>query len=132
MVKRTAKLEDEIVERISRGETLRSICRDKHMPVWQAVYQWMDKDEVFAGRIARAREVGYDAIAEQTVDIADEDMPTLPSGGRDGAAVQHAKLRIETRLKLLAKWSPKKYGERTHLEHSGKVGLESLVADDSE
>jgi hypothetical protein len=26
--------------------------------------------------------------------------------------VQRSKLRIETRLKLLAKWNPKKYGER--------------------
>jgi hypothetical protein len=102
------------------------------MPKWQTIYEWMGRDQLFADRIAHAREVGYDAIAESTMDIADEDMPTLPSGGRDGAAVQHAKLRIETRLKLLAKWSPKKYGERTHLEHSGKVGLESLVADDSE
>ena len=27
----------------------------------------------------------------------------------------HRKLQIETRLKLLAKWNPKKYGERTTL-----------------
>jgi hypothetical protein len=29
----------------------------------------------------------------------------------------HRKLQIETRLKLLAKWNPKKYGER--LTHAG-------------
>jgi hypothetical protein len=29
--------------------------------------------------------------------------------------VQRSKLRIETRLKLLAKWSPKKYGERVQV-----------------
>jgi hypothetical protein len=33
-------------------------------------------------------------------------------GGIDGGDVQNRKLRIETRLKLLAKWDPKRYGER--------------------
>ena len=31
---------------------------------------------------------------------------------RRGDMLGHRKLRIETRLKLLAKWSPKKYGEK--------------------
>ena len=40
--------------------------------------------------------------------------------------MQRSKLRIHTRLQLLAKWNPKKYGEKLALEHSGKVatGLE--------
>jgi hypothetical protein len=29
--------------------------------------------------------------------------------------IQRSKLRIETRLKLLAKWNPKKYGERVQV-----------------
>jgi hypothetical protein len=127
----------EICDRLSKGETLRSICRDKHMPAWQAVYQWVDDDEDFARRIARAREIGFDAIAEEALDIAN----TPVIGVREEKSVDgykvikedmlgHRKLQIETRLKLLSKWSPKKYGERQHLEHSGKVGLESLIADD--
>jgi hypothetical protein len=31
-------------------------------------------------------------------------------------------LRIETRLKLLAKWDPKRYGERLHSEVTGVDG----------
>jgi len=42
--------------------------------------------------------------------------------------IQRSKLRVETRLKLLAKWNPRKWGDRQQIEHSGKVGLESLVA----
>ena len=34
--------------------------------------------------------------------------------------VEHRKLRIETRLKLLAKWNPKKYGDK--LAHTGADG----------
>ncbi|HXD37446.1 MAG TPA: hypothetical protein VN624_12375, partial [Rhodanobacter sp.] len=40
----------------------------------------------------------------------------------------HRKLRIDTRLKLLAKWDPKRYGDKQQLEHSGTLSLENLVA----
>lgn len=139
--KRTKALENEICERLSTGEPLRQICRDEHMPVWQAVYQWMEKDDGFSRRIACARETGFDAIADATLDIADNSTndwmetndPDNPGYRANGELVQRSKLRIETRLKLLAKWSPKKYGEATRIEHTGKLSLEQLVAgsDDS-
>lgn len=109
------------------------------MPEWHTVYYWMDKEPEFSGAIARAREIGYDAIAEETLQIADDATNDYMerNGGEDapgyvlnGEHVQRSKLRIETRLKLLAKWSPKKYGDRVNLEHSGKVGLEALITGD--
>lgn len=131
---------DEIVRRISVGETMRSICRDDHMPKWQTIYAWMERLPEFAARIARAREAGFDAIAEETVEIADDARNDwMDKFGADGEVVgkqldaehvQRSKLRIETRLKLLAKWSPKKYGDKQQIEHSGKLSLESLVAGD--
>lgn len=84
------------------------------MPTWRAVYDWM-ADEAFAARIARARDLGYDAIAQSTVEIAD-----TPSDHKED--VQHRKLQIWTRLQLLAKWDPKRYGDRQRLEHTGAEG----------
>ena len=108
------------------------------MPGWQAIFQWNCEDEEIARRIAHARESGYDAIAEGTLEIADNATndwmeahdPDNPGYRLNGEHVQRSKLRIETRLKLLAKWSPKKYGESQRIEHSGKLSLESLVAGD--
>jgi len=37
-------------------------------------------------------------------------------------AIKHRNLRIDTRLKLLAKWNPKKYGDVSKVEHSGRDG----------
>lgn len=143
MAKRISKLKTpavcaEIVERLSQGEPLRQICRDEHMPGWRVVYDWIRDDEKFAAHIAHARELGFDAIAEDTIEIADDarndwmerlDKEDVPVGYQlNGDHVQRSKLRIETRLKLLAKWSPKKYGERTQHEHSGKLSLEGLIA----
>jgi hypothetical protein len=126
--KYTDKLADEIVARLSTGETLRSICRDKKMPIWTTVYDWMDRYPEFSLRIARARELGYDAIAEEALRIADT--PILGETIKEskfGTEVTradmlgHRKLQIETRLKLLAKWSPKRYGDTKQEDKEDKI-----------
>lgn len=129
--KYTPEIVDEICERLSDGEPLRQICRDKHMPSWRAVYDWLKLYPDFAAAIARARELGYDAIAEDALRIADTPITAeeVTEGGKYGLtvkrgdAVDHRKLQIWTRLQLLAKWSPEKYGERIKQEHSGSVSL---------
>lgn len=105
-----------IIEQLSDGIPLRVICRQEDMPYWRTVYDWIAKDEVLSAHIARARDLGYDAIAEECLDIADEvsgDYTETDKGMVYNAEhVQRSKLKIETRLKLLAKWNPKKYGDR--------------------
>lgn len=132
----TQKIADEICERIAQGEPLRQICRDEHMPAWRTVYDWTINHEDFAASIARARELGFDAIAEETLDIADNGtndwMEKLDQGGEavgyqlNGEHVQRSKLRIETRLKLLAKWSPKKYGDKQQVELNGHLATSAM------
>lgn len=116
--KYTPELAAEIVERLSEGEPLRAICRDDHMPSWVAVYQWMDKDEDLALAIARAREAGQDAMAERAyVEMYDEPERILSEGGGkiDPGYVQLVKARAEITLKMLAKWNPKRYGDRVQV-----------------
>lgn len=107
---------DDICGMLSDGIPLREICDDPAMPPWRTIYSWMERDADLAAAIARARELGYDYIAEECLQIADnasKDYIETEHGPRLNAEhVQRSKLRIETRLKLLAKWNPKKYGER--------------------
>jgi hypothetical protein len=126
--KYTVEIAREICRQLAEGVPLREICRQDGMPEWRTIYDWMVKDDaaVAAGggaglsaSIARAREIGYDAIAEDCLRIADDasnDWMETEHGPRLNAEhVQRSKLRIETRLKLLAKWNPKKYGERVQV-----------------
>jgi hypothetical protein len=122
--KYTPELAAEIARRLSEGEPLRQICRDEHMPHWTNMYEWMAQDPELSVRIARAREAGYDKMAEECLELADTPkFGTKQIESEDGITVTredmlgHRKLQIETRLKLLAKWNPKKYGER--LTHAG-------------
>jgi len=134
--KYTPELAAEICERLSNGEPLRQICRDEHMPAWTAVYAWSAKDAELSERIARAREMGFDAIAEETLLIADTPKwGTKETVGKDGSTVTredmlgHRKLQIETRLKLLAKWDPKRYGDRIALagDRENPIHIEAKV-----
>jgi hypothetical protein len=134
--KYTPELAAEICERLSNGEPLRQICRDNHMPAWTAVYAWSAKDPELSERIARAREMGFDAIAEETLIIADTpEWGLTETVSPNGASVTkadmlgHRKLRIETRLKLLSKWDPKKYGDRLALagDEKNPIRLEAHV-----
>ena len=125
---------EEIVEWISQGKTLREFCRLEGKPAWRTVYAWMEKDKDFYARIAHARDLGYDAIAEETLEIIDTAPEFAESwsqnGGskhRDSAHAAWLKNRVEQRMKLLAKWSPKKYGDKVGVEHSGAIALDAAI-----
>ena len=126
-----------ICEQLSEGIPLRQICRENDgFPAWRTVYDWMGRDPKLSASIARARDIGYDAIAEECLAIAD----TLEFGQRqvmtdEGTATTvedmlgHRKLRIETRLKLLAKFHPTKYGDKLGLH--GVEGAAAIKTEDT-
>lgn len=118
---------EEILEWIANGKTLREFCRQPGRPVWTVVYKWLSRDESFRERFAQARDVGTDAIAEETLEIIDTFPIDAVSGdGKrlDSAHVAWMRNRVDQRLKLLAKWNPKKYGDKIDLTSKGeKVGL---------
>jgi hypothetical protein len=122
---------EEIIDWISHGKTLRDYCRIEGNPAWRTVYLWLEKDEDFAARFARAREMGHDAIAEECLEIIDteaEMAETFSQNGgsrhRDSAHVTWLRNRAEQRLKLLAKWNPKKYGDKVDITSKGeRTGL---------
>ncbi len=126
--KKTPEVIDEILRRLSDGEPLAVICRSDekfpHPVVWG---RWVDADPELAIAYARARDVGADAIATQALTLAD-------GVAVHGESIQKAKLQIETRLKLLAKWNPKKYGDKSAVDIGNKEGeklqVESTVAPD--
>ncbi len=112
----TDKME-EILEWIAHGKPLREYCRIEGNPAFRTVYDWLDKNKEFAARFAQARDVGGDVIAEEAMAIIDTE-PVMTGGDNpryDSAHVAWLKNRAEMRLKLLAKWNPKKYGDRTTL-----------------
>ena len=110
----TPEIVKEICDRLSKGEPLEQICRDDGMPSSRTIRDWQEckvasvPDSVSTD-IARARDIGFDVIALNTRDIA-------RGVGESTKDVQRDKLIIDTDLKLLAKWNPKKYGDNSKVE----------------
>jgi len=113
---------EKILDWIGGGDTLREFCRVPENPSYSQIYDWLDNDPAFQARFMRARAVGYDCMAEDCLRIANTPMVgEIVTDSEEGRTVRredmlgHRKLQVETRLKLLAKFNPKKYGDRVAL-----------------
>jgi hypothetical protein len=124
MAERSPEIEQRIIEGLSAGTPLAVLCREDGMPSDRAVRYWQEEDEAFASAIARARLDGFDAIAWRARMTARS--KTEDDGGDSSGDVQRDKLIIETDLKLLAKWDPKRYGDL--LKHSGPDGSSPIAS----
>lgn len=99
----TPEIALEICERMSHGETVRKICADAHMPHERTVRGWNFIVPEFAPLYARARELQADALADQVIDVADD----------IGLTPEDRRLMTDSRKWAAAKFSPKRYGDRT-------------------
>lgn len=116
------ELAEELIQWLSDGKTLRAFCRQEGYPSKSAIYRMIDKSAELEGHIARARDEGHDAIADECLEIIDT-----------ATDANLGKARVWTRLQLLAKWNPKKYGDRIENVHSGGIQLlNSIPRPDSE
>jgi hypothetical protein len=109
MVRKIARL-------LSKGVPMAVLCRRKGMPSMHAVRNWRNADPKVEALLARAREDGFDVIACDCLKIADDGArdykKTLEGFAKvDKDHIQRSRLRVDTRLKLLKIWDPKRYGE---------------------
>tara|TARA_R110000851_G_C12675012_1_gene523123 strand:+ start:40 stop:528 length:489 start_codon:yes stop_codon:yes gene_type:complete len=124
--KYTTKLADEICERLAAGESLNGISKDEHIPHRVNIMRWLLNTEnkgfdLFRTKYALAREIQYQNMADELLDISDNDVsqplliegrPVLDEKGfaimvKDNVGVQHARLRVDTRKWFMSKVLPK-------------------------
>jgi hypothetical protein len=110
-----------ICERLASGETLRAICRADGMPSEAAVRAWaLDVSHPFSAQYVRAREIGFFAMADEIVEIADDATNdyVLKQQGEgqvllfDREHVKRSELRINSRKWLMARGAPKAFGDK--------------------
>lgn len=102
---RDPEIVDKVLERVATGEPLAVVLREPGMPHYTAWYDWCREDADLGIAYARARATGFDRIAVTARE-------TARGKGESSGDVQRDKLIIETDLKLLAKWDPKRYGDK--------------------
>lgn len=137
--KKTDELIETVLSRIAQGETLASLGRelDFHPNNWA---MWCREDEALSFAYAQAKEVGCDVIADDVLHIIDAEPERLRekdadgntvAGRLDSASVTWQKNRAEYRMKLLAKWAPKKYGDSSTLNLGNKDDKPLAIASET-
>lgn len=102
---------DRVYDLMSDGLSLAQIGRLPDMPNVKTIRGWIVRFPEEEGQLyARARDLQAEHLAQEIVEIADSD--TDP---------QRARNRIDARKWVAAKLSPRRYGDRVEVEHSGSV-----------
>lgn len=99
----------DICSQLAEGKSLRRICRELGKPE-STVRYWLNKNEEAFAHSARARELGCDALADECLDIADD--PLIPTDVK--------RVRIDTRIRLIGKWS-QRYSDKLTVKSESTV-----------
>jgi hypothetical protein len=104
---------DLICKRMSEGESLLQICKDKNTPFNQAmVFRWLEKHSDFRESYARARECLLSHWAQEVISLPDNANP---------ADANLVRIQVDARKWVLSKLLPKKYGDRVVVDQTVEI-----------
>lgn len=127
---------DELAEEIclkvaTSTKGLNHLCKEhSHWPGKTTIYEWRIKFPSFAEKYLQAKRHQADLLAEETLDIADDnsqDEYIDENGNRrlNAEFVSRSKLRVETRKWMAGRLLPKVWGDKVGQDEDRR--LESLV-----
>ena len=117
----TLEVIDRICERIMQGESLNKICKDDDMPSAVTFFSWLKKAEDgvdefdLLNKYTRARECQADYYADEIKEVSE-----LPV--ENAVQLGQLRLRVEALKWTASKLKPKKYGDKTEVDHKSSDG----------
>lgn len=106
---RSLLLAELICDEIGEGRPLTEVCLGLGIQR-DFVYRWRVADPRFAEMFAAARTAGFDAIADEILQIADD--PKLDPKAR--------RVMTDVRLRLLAKWASGSYADKLEINATNR------------
>lgn len=103
---------NEICKQISHGKSLTSTLKAEGMPSLQCAMVMIRNNPEFRGMYEKATENRADRLAEEIIELADEEMPAHLEGSSASAWVQQRRLQVDARKWVASKLYAKRYGER--------------------
>ena len=115
----------------TRCTGIQRLCAEfDDLPDPQTIYRWLNSFPSFREEYARAKDSQMQVLADEIVDLADQDricekVTIKADGSRETVTldqVDRTKLQIDSRKWLLSKLAPRKYGDKVQQEVSGPDG----------
>lgn len=106
-------LAHKLLEQIAEGESLRSICLDPDMPGLRTVMDWLESNESFRTKYARAREIQGDVMDDLILTTANNCTPETAHADR---------VKIAAYQWRAMKLAPKKYGDKIAIGGADDLG----------
>ncbi|EJT9118714.1 DNA-binding protein [Escherichia coli] len=103
----------EICELVADGQSINKISKMPGMPTRSTILKWFRDVPEFSIMYARAKEIGFEVLADEIIDLSDA------AENIKAEELRRHQLMIDTRKWLLAKLQPRKYGERVTQEIVG-------------
>ena len=131
----TQEIEDEILDRIAKGQSVVDICDDDWLPSQRTLYRRLEADDEFRQRYARARDMQADTLFDEILQIADDGRNDWmerksaenPGWVENGEALRRSEIRINARKWMAGKLRPKAYGEKIGLTDGEGGPLQIVV-----
>lgn len=95
----------DICSKPAEGESLRSVCTRPGMPNKATKFRWIGDNKEFRDQYEKATESRADAMFEEMLEIVDD-------VAAEGAAVAKARLQLDAHEWVLARMTPKKFGDK--------------------
>jgi hypothetical protein len=102
-----------LCEQISEGKSLSSALKTSEgMPSYQLVMLTLRNNPEFRTMYEKAVESRADRLAEEIIELADQEMPEGLEGPMASAWVQQKRMQVDARKWVASKLKPKTYGDR--------------------
>ena len=102
----------EIVARVSAGKSLSTVLRDKDMPGWATFHDMLTGDDKLRAAYDKAVQDRADRMADEILELSDEEMPAHLEGAMASAWVQQKRMQVDARKWIASKLKPRTYGDR--------------------
>jgi len=102
----------EIVGRVTAGKSLSTVLRDKDMPDWVTFYRMLEQDDRLRQAYDKAVQDRADRMADEILELSDEQMPEGLEGAMASAWVQQKRMQVDARKWIASKLKPRTYGDR--------------------
>jgi len=102
----------EIIGRVSAGKALSTVLADPGYPTWTSFQSMLASDDRLRTGYEKAVQDRADRMADEILELSDEEMPAHLEGAMASAWVQQKRMQVDARKWIASKLKPRTYGDR--------------------